>query len=95
MLSAGAVSAITMYAMHYELRRLVPVLLGVLLVSYIIGLVIKRILDKQVAEKLAAALAEGEVIEKDADEADIKVSKEAREDTVVETGGESTQAQEE
>lgn len=65
MLLAGAVAAIAMFARRYELRTFLTVLLAVLVIAYIAGLVIRKILDKFVTPVLKEP-EEGEVIEKDA-----------------------------
>ncbi|NLL79774.1 MAG: hypothetical protein GX234_08305 [Clostridiales bacterium] len=66
MLLAGAVSSIAMYIRHYELKNFLVILLSVLVVSYIIGLLIKRVMDKIISSVLEKEAAEGEVIEKEA-----------------------------
>lgn len=66
MLLAGAVSSIAMYIRHYELKNFLAILLSVLVVSYIIGLLIKRVMDKIISSVLEKEAAEGEVIEKEA-----------------------------
>lgn len=64
MLLAGAVVSIAMRLMRYDTRTMLIVLLCVLLVFYIIGCLIKYMMDRferQIEEKKAQ---EGEVIEK-------------------------------
>ncbi|MBO5293313.1 MAG: hypothetical protein J6B10_09060 [Lachnospiraceae bacterium] len=67
MLLAGAVAVIAMYVRHYELRTLLSVLLGVLIVSYIAGWVIKAVLDKYVTAPEPEESPEGDVIAKESD----------------------------
>lgn len=67
MLLAGAVTSIVMFIMHYELKTLLTVLLVVLIVSYIAGLIIKRVLDSFELPEEADISEEGEVIEKEAE----------------------------
>lgn len=45
MLTAGLVAAVLMYIRHYELHTLLWILLAVLIVFYIFGLVIRKMLD--------------------------------------------------
>lgn len=44
-LIAGLIAIITMYISHYKLYTLLWVLLGVFIVFYIIGLLVKKMLD--------------------------------------------------
>ena len=70
MLSAGAVTSITMRVLHYETKTMLIILLCVLIGFYIAGSVIKYMLDlfeKQIEE---AGMEEGEVIEKELAEED-------------------------
>lgn len=72
MLLAGAVTSISTKLMHYELETALWILLGVLIVFYIIGCLIKRTIDSfeiagEDAEDGGEGVSdEGEVIEKDA-----------------------------
>lgn len=45
MLFAGAITSITMWALHYETRTMLSILLGVLVIFYIIGCLLKWMLD--------------------------------------------------
>ncbi|MCI8947489.1 MAG: hypothetical protein HFI91_10610 [Lachnospiraceae bacterium] len=71
MLLAGAVTSISTKIMHYELETALWILLAVLIVFYIAGCVIKRVMDSFEAERIKAESTEedvsdeGEVIEKD------------------------------
>lgn len=69
MLTAGAITSILTFLMHYELKDALTVLLVALSVFYILGCVFKKMLDKFedaiAAEKLRL---EGEVIEKQVEE---------------------------
>lgn len=44
-LSAGLIAVVSMYIRHYELHTLLWILLLVLIVFYIIGLLVKKMLD--------------------------------------------------
>ena len=71
MLLAGAVTSISTKIMHYELETALWILLAVLIVFYIAGCVIKRVMYSFEAERIKAESTdedvsdEGEVIEKD------------------------------
>lgn len=43
MLLAGAISSVAMYLFHYSMKEMLPVLLAVLLVFYIAGCIIQKI----------------------------------------------------
>ncbi len=45
MLFAGAITSITMWVLHYETKTMLSILLGVLVVFYIIGSLLKWMLD--------------------------------------------------
>lgn len=68
MLLAGSIVSITMFILHYTLKEMLIVLLGVLIVFYIAGEVIKWMLDRFEAQIEEARMDEGEVIEKEPDE---------------------------
>ena len=68
MLLSGAITSITMYLWHYELKDMLIVLLCVLLVFYFTGEVIKWMFDRFEAQNEQARMDEGEVIEKEPDE---------------------------
>lgn len=70
MLSAGAVSSITMRMMHYETQTMLIILLCVLLGFYVAGSVIKYMLDKFEEQIEEANREKGEVIEKELAEED-------------------------
>lgn len=65
MLSAGAVTSITMRLLHYEMKTMLIVLLCVLLGFYIAGCILKSMLDRFEHQIEEAAMEEGEVIEKE------------------------------
>lgn len=67
MLIAGAVTSIAMYIMHYPLKSMLPILLSVLIVFYIIGLLIKKVLDSFTPPP-SEAEEEGGKMEEDAGE---------------------------
>ena len=70
MLLAGAVTSISTKLMRYELETALWILLGVLIVFYIAGCLIKRTLDSFVTaqEEIGNVSDEGEVIEKEIEE---------------------------
>lgn len=74
MLAAGAITSIITYLRDFELTTMLWILLFVLIVFYILGLVIKKILDmfdKQIKEQEEKEKAdEGAVIEKELSEED-------------------------
>ena len=70
MLSAGAVSSITMRMMHYETQTMLIILLCVLLGFYVAGSVIKYMLDKFEEQIEEANREKGEVIENELAEED-------------------------
>ncbi len=65
MLLAGAITSITMRALHYEMKTMLIVLLCVLVGFYIAGCVLKTMLDRFERQIEEAAMEKGEVIEKD------------------------------
>ncbi len=66
MLLAGAVSVITMYMKHYELKDLLGILLGILIGAYIVGLIIQKVLNHFIPPvEDEKQTPEGEVIEKE------------------------------
>lgn len=69
MLSSGALAAITMFVMGYELRRMLGILLFVLILFYVLGSIFSYILSRFDAQnKMLKANEEdsqGEVIEKE------------------------------
>ena len=72
MLSAGAVVSITMRILHYEMKTMLIILLCVLVGFYIAGSVIKYMLDRFEKQIEEASMEEGEVIEKELAEEDVK-----------------------
>ncbi len=68
MLIAGAICSIVCFAQGYDAFTMLLALFIVLLVFYILGCIIKRIMEAFAAENEARAKEEGEVIEKEADE---------------------------
>ena len=71
MLSAGAVTSITMRILHYEMKTMLIILLCVLVGFYIAGSVIQYMLDKFEQQIEEAGMEEGEVIEKELAEEDV------------------------
>lgn len=70
MLLAGAITSITMRMLHYDMKTMLIILLGVLLGFYIAGCVIKGMLDRFEKQIEEAGMEEGEVIEKELAEED-------------------------
>lgn len=69
MLLAGAVTSIVMFLNHYEIKKMLWILVAVLVSFYIIGVVIKEILDSFDKEDMENKLSEeGKVIEKEGTE---------------------------
>lgn len=69
MLTAGAVTCIITFVKHYSVIEMLLALLVVLLVFYALGSMMKWLLDTFEAQNEKAALDEGEVIEKEGEEA--------------------------
>lgn len=65
MLAAGAVCSIVCFVQGYDAFTMLLVLFIVLLVFYVLGCVIKRVMDAFEKENEARKKAEGEVIEKE------------------------------
>ena len=76
MLIAGAICSIVCFAQGYDAFTMLLALFIVLLVFYILGCIIKRIMEAFEAENEARAKEEGEVIEKESDEKDGEKSSE-------------------
>lgn len=80
MLTAGAVTSIITYLKDYELTEMLWTLLGVLIIFYLFGLGIKKVLDvfdeqiKEAEEKKD----EGSVIEKELNEEDKQNTQEVK-----------------
>lgn len=74
MLTAGAVTSIITYLKDYELTEMLWTLLGVLIIFYLLGLGIKKVLDvfdEQIKEA-EENRDEGSVIEKELKEEDMQ-----------------------
>ena len=65
MLVAGAICSIVCYAQGYDAFTMLLALFIVLLVFYLLGCIIKRMMEAFEAENEARAKEEGEVIEKE------------------------------
>jgi len=65
MLLAGFVSSLIMYIVKYDVKDMLIILLAVLVVFYIIGLLIKSMMDAFDKANALKLLKEGEVIEKE------------------------------
>lgn len=68
MLIAGAIACIMTYANHYDLKDMLTTLIWVLLVFWLIGLIVKKILNSFHMPGGNAVDNEGEVIEKQEEE---------------------------
>lgn len=70
MLVAGAFTSIVTYVLHYDGRKAVWILVGVLVLFYILGVVVQKVVYKFEseieAEEARKAAEEGVVLEKDA-----------------------------
>lgn len=84
MLLAGAIVSITMYMLHYKLKDMLIILLCVLVVFFMVGDTLRWMLNRFEAQNEEARMEEGEVIEKELDEADQAV----RTENQSEAGGE-------
>lgn len=69
MLTAGAVTCIITFVKRYSVLEMLLALLVVLIVFYALGSILKWLLDTFEAQNEKAALDEGEVIEKEGEEA--------------------------
>lgn len=79
MLTAGAVTSIITYLKDYELTKMLWTLLAVLIIFYLLGLGIKKVLDvfdEQIREE-ERKKDEGSVIEKELNEEDMQNTEEA------------------
>ena len=70
MLLAGSVACVVTYLDHYSFHDMLVVLLEVLIIFLIVGLIVKKILDKFDIARDDSVGDEGEVVEKQADEAE-------------------------
>ena len=70
MLSAGAVTSITMRILHYEMKSMLIILLCVLVGFYIAGCIIEGMLNRFERQIEETHMEEGEVIEKELAEED-------------------------
>lgn len=70
MLVAGAFTSIVTYVLHYDGRKAVWILVGVLVLFYILGVIVQKVVYKFEseieAEEARKAAEEGVVLEKDA-----------------------------
>ncbi|MDD2972131.1 MAG: hypothetical protein PHE02_08390 [Lachnospiraceae bacterium] len=67
MLQAGAIASIVMFLNNYEIKTMLWILIAVLIVFYIVGVIIRKVMDSfdKELEKKDKAADEGEVIEKE------------------------------
>lgn len=90
MLAAGAVTSIITYALHYESKTALLILLGVLLFFYIAGSLLRKLIirfEKEVEAKEKERLEEeGKVVEKDKEAAE--ASSEQKPENVLKDAGE-------
>jgi len=64
MLTAGLITSIRTFCLHYDMKSSLIILLVVLVVFYVLGSIFKYILDVFEKENEQKALDEGEVFEK-------------------------------
>lgn len=83
MLVAGLITSIRTFYLHYDVKTALIILLVVLIIFYILGSIIKYVLDVFEKQNEQRALDEGEVIEKAAEDGAAEGKKEA-EDIVAE-----------
>jgi len=83
MLVAGLITSIRIFSLNYDMKVALIILLVVLVVFYILGSSIKYALDVFDKQNEKRAMDEGEVIEKDAEDAAAGEKREA-EDSVAE-----------
>lgn len=77
MLISGAVTCVITYVRQYTITEKLAALLGVLVVFWILGSVLEWTLNRFEAQNEAKRQAEGEVIEKETEEADQSKATEA------------------
>lgn len=65
MLTAGAITSIVTFIMKYPLVSMLAALLAVFIIFYVLGSIIRWLLDLFDRQNAKAALDEGEVIEKE------------------------------
>lgn len=65
MLFAGAVSSITMYIFHYDMKSMLLIILVVLIVFYVTGVLMTKMIARFQQENEKNIAAEEEVIEKE------------------------------
>lgn len=68
MLTAGLIASIRTFCLHYDAKSSLIILLVVLVVFYVLGSILKYVLDVFDKENEKKALDEGEVIEKATEE---------------------------
>lgn len=71
MLTAGAVTSIITYILHYEGKTALLILLAVLLLFYIIGSLFRKMIlrfEDEIAKEEQEKLEEGKVVEKNAEQ---------------------------
>lgn len=89
MLIAGAITSILTFLMNYPVKDMLLAVLIVLIIFYILGSILKWILDLFEKQNREAAMREGEVIEKESEpEADNQKGA-VKEDAKEETGDKS------
>jgi hypothetical protein len=79
MLTAGAVTSIISYVRDYELTKMLWLLLATLIIFYILGLIVKKILDVFDEQIKRQEELEGAVIEKELAQEDEQTDEAAEE----------------
>ena len=82
MLTAGLITSIRTFCLHYDTKSSLIILLVVLIVFYVLGSVLKFVLDTFDKENEQKALDEGEVIAKAAEEESAAEAENEAEDSV-------------
>lgn len=81
MLTAGAITVIITFLKQYPLQSLLLALLIVMTAFYLLGLLIKNMLDYFEKQNAKKAAAEGEVVEKEPDAAEKETGEKTKEET--------------
>lgn len=65
MLLAGSITSIMTYLQEYELKDMLPILLAALIVFYVLGLAVRKVLNLFVIPAEEPKVEDGAVIEKE------------------------------
>jgi predicted membrane protein len=86
MLLAGSIASILTAVMRYDLKSFLFIVLITLVIFYILGLLLKYVLDVIEAQNVKDSLDEGEVFEKEAAEKEKEISNESQTEVKQEEG---------